>query len=178
MQAVNIHYSQLNHSTMSTTSFGSAMRFLMVIVLVAGTIVGTQAQSAEITVTEAVQAKNYVFEVSMIRPTKGGQRPMTGGYTLKVKKDTVVCDLPYIGRVYQGSLNPDDAGIKFTSTEFDYKITERKKGGWNIVIKPKDHSRVNTLNLTVYDDGGSSLDVTSNDREPIYFTGRVSPVKQ
>jgi hypothetical protein len=114
----------------------------------------------------------------MIRPTKGGQRPMTGGYTLKVKKDTVVCDLPYIGRVYQGSLNPDDAGIKFTSTEFDYKITERKKGGWNIVIKPKDHSRVNTLNLTVYDDGGSSLDVTSNDREPIYFTGRVSPVKQ
>lgn len=163
---------------MSSALCKSILRQFMPTLLMIGFITSIKAQTGDLSVTAAVQAKRYVFEVSMIRPTKGGQRPMTGGYTLKVMKDTVVCDLPYIGRVYQAPMNRDESGIKFTSTEFEYKITERKKGGWNIVIKPKDHPRVNALNLTVYDDGGSSLDVTSNDREPIYFTGTVSPVKQ
>lgn len=163
---------------MAYHSFLRNLRLLSLAVLLAGIQNNASAQKGDPAIAEAVQAKRYVFEVSMIRPTKGGQRPMTGGYTLKVMKDTVVCDLPYIGRVYQAPMNRDESGIKFTSTEFEYKITERKKGGWNIVIKPKDHPRVNTLNLTVYDDGGSSLDVTSNDREPIYFTGTVSPIKQ
>lgn len=156
----------------------SVLRLLMPILLVAGLFSNADAQKAESNVTDAVQAQQYVFEVTMIRPTKGGQRPMTGGYFVKVTKDTVVCELPYIGRVYQAPMNRDEAGIKFTSTAFEYKMTERKKGGWNIVIKPKDHRQVNALNLTVYDDGTSSLDVTSNDREPINFSGNVKPVKQ
>jgi hypothetical protein len=62
----------------------------------------------------------------------------TSDYTLKVDIATVVCDLPYYGRVHQATYGRGDGGIKFTSSEFEYKPEVRKKRGWNILLNTKD----------------------------------------
>lgn len=152
-------------------------RILLIFMFIVAGATGIQAQSSgENAIAAAVAARQYQFEVTMIRPSKGGQRSMTGGYTLKLAHDTLSCDLPYMGRVYQASMNSDDAGIKFRSTQFEYKTADRKKGGWNITIKPKDQRNVGAMNLTVFDDGSATLDVTSNDRQPISYSGHISPI--
>lgn len=123
-------------------------------------------------VKKITTAKTFVFHAESLTPMKGGVRHLSPGYTLKVSGDTVIADLPYFGRVYQPSLS-SDGGIKFTSTKFEYSSTDRKKGGWDIVIKPKDASNVQEVSLTVFEDGSSSLRISCSDRQPITYNGFI-----
>jgi hypothetical protein len=69
-------------------------------------------------------------------------------------------------------MNPGEAGIKFTSTDFAYTATERKKEKWEISIKTKDGNTAQ-INLTVFSNGSASLRVTSVDRQSISFQGYI-----
>ena len=73
-------------------------------------------------------------------------------------------DVPY---------NSNDDGIKFTSTKFDYKIVEKKKGGWTITIVLNDVRRSQKLFLDVFTNGSATLQVTSNSRDAITFQGYI-----
>lgn len=132
-------------------------------------------QAAKISALVAEQ--RYVFTAQSASPAKGGMIQLTSGYTLNVKKDTVASELPYYGRAYQAGYGSNDGGIKFTSVEFDYKSETRKKGGWNISIKPKDANNFRELMLTVFSDGSATLNVNCNDRQPISFRGYISDKK-
>jgi hypothetical protein len=86
-------------------------------------------------------------------------------------------DVPYFGRAYTAPMDPTKGGIQFTSTKFEYKETKRKKGGWEILIKPKDTQDVSQMVLTVSETGFASLQVISNNRQPISFSGYVDEKK-
>jgi hypothetical protein len=75
-------------------------------------------------------------------------------------------------------IGSSEGGIHFTSTNFEYKVTERKKGGWDIVIKPKDVQAVQEFNFSIFDSGSASLQVNSTNRQPISFNGYVSEKKK
>lgn len=124
-----------------------------------------------------IDEPRYVFKVQSVTPMKGGMRQLTPGYTLKVSKDTVSAELPYFGRLYQATPGSSEGGIKFTSTSFDYNTKPRKKGGWDIVIKPKDGGYVQEMYLTVFENGSASLDVNCRDRQPISYNGDVDTLK-
>ena len=99
---------------------------------------------------------------------------LTSLYDLKVSGDSMIAQLPYFGRAYSAPINPSDNGINFTSVTFDYQVAFRKKR-WEISIKPKDAPNVNEMNLIIYSNGRASLQVTSNNRQPISFDGVLSP---
>ena len=108
----------------------------------------------------------------------GGRfRQLTTEYTVKVSKDTVISDLPYFGRSYSADIGNSEGGIHFTSTNFEYQITERKKGGWDITIKFKDVKDAQQFSFSVFDSGSASLQVTSTNKQPISFNGYVSEKK-
>jgi len=104
-------------------------------------------------------------------------KQLTPGYSLKVSGDSLVANLPYFGRAYSAPMNPADAGINFTSTNFDYKVAERKKGGYDISIRSKDKTYNADFALTVYDNGSAYLQVTSTDKQPISFNGYLKERK-
>jgi hypothetical protein len=131
---------------------------------------GKPEQAKEI--KSQIENKSFVFLATSARPMKGGSRYLTSTYTLKVDSATVVSDLPYYGRVYQASYG-GDGGIKFTSSNFEYKTELRKKGGWNIQINTKDLTNNFKLRLTVYESGNASLQVIANDRETISYQGEI-----
>lgn len=128
-------------------------------------------------ITKIVTEQNYKFTAQSVTPMGGRFRQLTTDYNVKVSKDTVTSDLPYFGRSYSAEIGSTDGGINFTATNFEYEITERKKGGWDIIIKPKDVKDVQQFNLTVFDSGSASLQVTSTNRQPISFNGYVSDRK-
>ena len=101
---------------------------------------------------------------------------MTGNYFLKVTKDTVTADLPYIGRVYSPSMS-GDGGIKFTSTDFTTETKTRKKGGWDVTIRTKDTSGNFVFRVTLFEENTGSIGVTASDRESINYTGKFADVK-
>jgi len=133
-----------------------------------------QAKKAakEAAVKKHIEERSYTFLAQYALPLRGTQRYLTSDYDLRITKDSVIAYLPYFGRVYMDvPMSPDEAGIKFTSTKFDYKIEPKKKGGWTIMITLNDVRRSNKLRLEVFTDGTSSLQVTSNTRDQISFTG-------
>lgn len=108
-------------------------------------------------------------------PNGAGSINLTGSrYDVVVKKDSVMAYLPFYGRSYSPSLDPNEAGTKFKSKDFSYINTKRKKGGWNIVIVPKDVKDSQKLTLYVTESGYATLNVANNNRQPISFNGYIT----
>lgn len=116
-----------------------------------------------------VENKSFKFTAQYAQPMKGGSRYLTGNYFLEVKKDTVVSDLPYMGRVYTPSMS-GEGGLKFTSLDFTHETKMRKKGGHDVLIRTRD-TRGYTLRFTLFEDGNATLSVSGTDRESITYRG-------
>ena len=153
-------------------------RFLFVISIIASCAAAATAQkltAAE--VKDLVNNKKYTFEAETARPTAGGQKHLTPGYSMKLNDDSLFAYLPYYGRSYTAPMDPADVGINVTTTDFDYKISEGKKNSYEILMKPKDKVYNAEFDLTVYDNGTAYLQVSQPDRQPISFTGYIKGLK-
>jgi Domain of unknown function (DUF4251) len=128
-------------------------------------------------IANLIDSKNYVFVAQSVTPTGGRFRSLTTEYDLSVLGDSVVAYLPYFGRAYTAPIDPTQGGIQFTSTNFEYIQTPRKKGGWTISIKPKDAQDVRELTLTASTSGSASLQVISNNRQAISYNGYIQARK-
>lgn len=138
------------------------------------------AQSAQTTKNDKAIAlakklndQMFVFIAQEALPMGGRTLPLTSYYDIKVNKDSLISSLPYFGRVFTAPMNPADGGYMFTSTQIDYKATQTKKGSWDVVIIPGDRHKGEKFLLTAFSNGSASLQVMSNDRQPITFRGVI-----
>ncbi|WP_316812759.1 DUF4251 domain-containing protein [Pedobacter heparinus] len=172
------------------------MKTIKNMLVFAALLITTQlsAQTDKETTLKIINAQHYVFNASSAMPmanmdvnkvlsrmpggSSSGVIQLTGSqYQLQVSKDSVEAYLPYYGRAYTATMNPDDSGIKFKSKDFKYKA-EQKKKGWMITIQPKDAKDVQSLTLNVSENGYATLNVNSNNRQPISFNGTISEPKE
>ncbi|HEU4552412.1 MAG TPA: DUF4251 domain-containing protein [Chitinophaga sp.] len=137
-----------------------------------------QAQDKKDKIKELVSAQSYTFKAQTALPMSGRVRQLTSEYELKVAKDSVIAYLPYFGRAYTAPLDPTKGGIQFTSHKFGYTVNNGKKGGWTISIKPSDAEDVRQMTLLLSEDGYGTLQVTSNNRQPITFNGYITAREQ
>jgi hypothetical protein len=135
-------------------------------------------QASQATAKDWVNERNFVFTPQTAMPMRGHSVHLTSYFDLRISKDTLISNLPYYGRAYSASINPSENGLNFTSTKFDYNVTPRKKGGWEISIKPKDANDIREMTFTVFDNGKASLFVNSNNRESISFDGSIAQNKK
>jgi Domain of unknown function (DUF4251) len=150
------------------TLFKSALALIAVFFAIA-----VHAQGLDKAVVQKlVQSKNFVFKAQTALPLTGGIRQLTPDYEVRFLGDSVVSYLPYFGRAYSAPL-PNDNGLDFTSTKFEYKASQKKKGKWEIEINPKDTRDVRQMNLTVTESGYATLQVTSDNRQSISFDGYI-----
>ena len=168
------------------------MKTLKKILMLAGVLTAVQAsaQTDKATTAKLVDAKTMTFNATSAQPLASADinavlSKMPGGqgstiqlsgsrYELNITKDSVVAYLPYYGRAYTATMNPDDSGIKFKSKDFTYKAQQKKKGNWIITINPKDTKDGQQLILNVGTTGYAMLSVSSNNRQPINFSGFIS----
>jgi hypothetical protein len=137
----------------------------------------TAAQDKSSTIKDIVESRQFIFHAQTALPASGASRQLTSEYDLKVSKNSVVSYLPFFGRAYSLPYGTNEGGFNFTSTKYDYSITERKKGGWEINIKPKDVVDFREFSLTVSENGYGTLQALTNNRQPISFTGYISSTK-
>lgn len=136
------------------------------------TLAAAAQDEKAIDVKKQIDEKKFVFVAEYMRPMRGGQRYLTTRYTVKVSGDSLVCDLPYVGRLYSASMNPSDGGINFTSTKFEYTVKAKKKG-WDVSIKTQDRSPSVRMNITLFASGTGTINVNATDREAISYTGHL-----
>jgi hypothetical protein len=129
-------------------------------------------------ISKMLNERDYIFKANFVNPQRGAGHALTSDYDLSVSKDSIIAYLPYFGRAYMADYGSTDGGIKFTWTHFDYKVTNSKNGGRDILIIPKDKNisdakAVQSVRLNVSSDGYASLQVISVNRDPISFDGVV-----
>ncbi len=152
-----------------------------------------------------LNAKNYVFRATIAQPMgsasvqmsgfntvamnnianamNGASVPLTSSYDLTLSNDTLTAFLPYFGTAYIAPpMGTTEGGIKFTTTKYDYKVTEKKNGTIEIFFKPlnleqRAPSDVQRMILSVSESGYASLQITLLNRQPITFTGSVEEAK-
>lgn len=154
------------------------MKLLIAIILIMATLsCGQQKQLQETATNEAIASlienQDYTFSVRTVLPSGGRAIQANSLYDLRVSKDSLVSYLPYFGRAYSAPVGGTDAGLQFTSTDFAYTTEPRKKGGWLIKIRPNDNRDIQQMFLTVTETGSASLQVTSNNRQPISYNGNI-----
>ena len=121
----------------------------------------------------AVDSKTFVFEGRQASGMRGRMIQLDPGYTLNVRSEKVIGDLPFFGRSYQATPGTTDGGLKFEFAEFDYLVKSRKKGGWDITIEPTEQNDIRSIFLTIQESGNASLRITSNSKEAMSYTGII-----
>ncbi|MEO5909294.1 MAG: DUF4251 domain-containing protein [Pelobium sp.] len=129
-------------------------------------------------VNEMIKNNRFKFEAQQANPLRpdiisANLRNLNGNYSLSLSKDTLKCYLPYFGVARSAPYNSTDNGLNFTSTDFSYDKVEKSKGAYEITIIPNDTDKANKLYFTISENGSASLNVTSNNRDPISFTGNI-----
>lgn len=156
---------------------------IMLLVLFYGTTFGQSTakdskSEKSALVKQMVNDRTFVFRAQFALPMGGSSIQLTSEYDVSLKKDTLVCFLPYYGRAYSAPMNPSEGGIQFTSTDFQYSVSNKKKRGWDVVIKPRDAKGVQQLTFYISESGYGSLQVTDNNRQPISFNGYYEQIKE
>lgn len=136
-----------------------------------------KSQKASSEIQALINSKNYVFVAQTVLPIGGRLINLTSSYDVRVSGDTVTSNLPYFGRAFVAPIDPSKGGIRFTSTNYSYKVKERKKGGWDITILPEDTKDVRQMLLTVSESGYGTLQVASTNRQQISYNGYVKERK-
>ncbi|WP_114789254.1 DUF4251 domain-containing protein [Niabella yanshanensis] len=112
------------------------------------------------------------FNPRFMFPNGNNLYQLTSGYDVKITPDSVTAYLPFFGRSFTAPLDPTKGGIQFTSTDFDYKQSIKKKN-YQITITPKDNRDIRNLLLTVTPSGYAYLQVLSMNKTPISFNGVI-----
>jgi hypothetical protein len=131
----------------------------------------------EAVIKSLIESKRFVFKVQTVMPLSGTVRQSLNEYDMQLYGDSLISQLPYFGRAFNAPMPGERGGFYFTSTDFDYSVKARKKGGWEIVLKPKDVRDVREYFLSVSEKGYANLRVTSNNRQPISYSGIITALK-
>lgn len=146
------------------------------------------AQTDKATTKRIVEAKNFTFVASTALPmnsaeinavlsrfpgaTSGGAINLNGeNYDVRITPDSLIAYLPYYGRSFRAPIGRDEAGYKFTSTNFTFENKARKRGGWQVSINPKDTKDNVRMNLTITENGYATLIIGSNNKQSITYNG-------
>lgn len=153
------------------------------------------AQTDKATTLRIVEEKNYSFVATSAIPTNstdindvlrkmpgnvgGGSINLSGSsYDVRITKDSVVAYLPYYGRSYSASMNPDENGYKFKTKNFTYNAEKTKKGGWNVNINTKDVKDNARMTFNISTNGYATLTIVSNNKQSIMYSGYLSENKK
>ncbi len=151
--------------------------FLLALSLVALMPANAQNDKKEKEKDVEAMVKNgeFIFMAQTASPMRGRTVQLTSEYDVIISKDSVRTFLPYFGRAYMAQpYGTGEGGIKLTTTEFNYNLSDKKKKRWNILVEPKDRTEIQQLIFSISKNGYATLQVVSTNRDPITFNGYVS----
>lgn len=123
-------------------------------------------------VEQNIAGRQFVINMKSMHPFRGNSRHLTTDYSLEVCGDTIISYLPYFGEVrnvpYGGG-----KGLNFVGHLIAYEAYQAKAGMYRVVMGVENDEAQYRYILEVFDNGSSTLDVSSYNRDPISFTGNM-----
>lgn len=130
---------------------------------------------------QVTSAMNSISNSGILGPGNTTSRIdlMGSGNYLKMQGDTVSAFLPYFGERQMGGGFGANSGIEFKGIPNDLEITPNTKDqSYRITFNIRDQSESYNLNMMLYPDLSSRINVTSSQRNYIRYEGRVAALKE
>jgi len=150
--------------------------FFTTVCLISATFVfgqNKQSGKAEITamkVENKIRSNSYEIKVNRVNPAYGKSRFLTSDYSVRISGDSAYVYLPYFGRAYSAPMN-GDGGIKTSTVTDNYKVDYKKGKSYSINFRAKGADDTYQFSISVWTSGKASVNVTSNNRQPISYWG-------
>ena len=120
----------------------------------------------------ALDQRAFKISVNRMIPMSGSSRSVSYGYSVEVRNDSLFSNLPYFGRAYQVPYG-GGKGLTFNAPISHYQESLKKNGARQIDIEVKNEEDTYNYNMTVFDNGSSSINVQAHEREGISYSGEV-----
>ncbi len=153
------------------------MKKLATLILTFFTFYIVQAQELDAArVKELVSDRTFRFIPQTAFPMGGTPRQLTPGFDLSIAGDSLNTYLPYFGRAFTAP-EPGGGGFRFISKDFNYEVKQKKQQSLEVMIRPADHDDVRQMIFRIYENGTATLQINSNNRQPIHFNGYIEMIK-
>jgi len=127
-----------------------------------------------INIQRLIGSKNFEFSANQVLPQSSASLTLTTNeYWVKIKQDSIFCELPFFGRVY--NINPFNTGGFYFSnivTDYQVKVNQRKQK-IEIVISSKNQNDYLKFFFTIIGNKNASLSVMSDNRASISYLGEM-----
>ncbi len=115
---------------------------------------------------------HFRINVSMMHPLRYPPKVLTSPYYLEVIGDSVVSYLPYMGQAYNVPYGGGKA-LNFEGKIVYSDVRQEKAGKYYIVLDIDNEEALYRYDITTFDNGSSSIDIHTRERESINFTGTM-----
>lgn len=130
-------------------------------------------QEKENAIKELVESGNYKIDVTMANPQRGKSIMLTSPYSLEVRNDSVISQLPFYGRAYSIPYGGGD-GLMFKAPLEQYEVVyNTKKKRIEVKMKAKTSEDTFEYNFDIYYNGSSRINVNMQNRESISYSGEI-----
>ena len=123
-------------------------------------------------VLTALTQRNYKISIDRMYMSRGGSKSVSYGYSVEVRNDSLISYLPYFGRAYNVPYG-GGKGLNFSESIGSYREFTEKNGKRHIEIGLKNEEDTYLYTIDVFDNGNSSIDVQSRQRERISYSGEM-----
>jgi len=137
-----------------------------------------EKEAKQIEETKAlVESKMFVFDARTANPMKGSTRTLTSEYDVRITKDSIYSYLPYFGVAYTASYGGTDSPMIFDKP-FDTCTLEKTKKGYTIEVDVKNGNDKLDFSFYISENGSTTLNVSSTNRQSISYYGDVVKTDQ
>ena len=126
-----------------------------------------------------IENREFKFSVTSASSSLGTNFHVGGGqYDLTVNNQTIKAHLPFFGRAYQVDYKATDGGFKFEEPAESYELVKnQRRKSFEINIRVKDSKDTYQIYLQAGFSGYASMQITSYNRETIFFNGTIEPLE-
>ncbi|MGQ7869580.1 DUF4251 domain-containing protein [Sunxiuqinia sp. sy24] len=145
--------------------------------LVLGQLFAQNSKSAEKTIRQLIESKQFKFTARSVTPMSGATINLTSSYDLVVDSSEVEAWLPFYGRAYQSDYGSTEGGIKFKeqAKAFDLKVNEKKE---MVEVRIEVDTTKDTYKIYIHagESGYASMSISSNRRQSVSYYGIIEPL--
>ena len=139
----------------------------------------TQQERAEqrakmrLAITEAVASRQLHIDISSMSTLRYGSKTISSDFYLELRGDTLRSYLPYWGQAYQAPLGSTSIGLNFEAPILRYSQTRPKPNKTQMEVDVKTLEDTYHYLIDLYDTGKAYIRVSSMNRDPISFDGKM-----
>lgn len=123
-------------------------------------------------VKQEIVSENYKIDVNTAMPMRGRNISLSSPYSLEIRNDSVISQLPYYGRAY--SIPYDGGkGLNFSAPLKEYTMKVDKKGTARIKFTARSPEDTFEYTIRIFSNGSASIDVSMQNRQSISFMGEL-----